>query len=331
MGQNLYLTLTETYDLKTERGKLGCVAVHTPTIASIEKKYPALLRNFRSISFDRCNIVLACASSLPVDAQAVGFESGQVAPEDVFNPFLHRAVSNESFEIVRNRMLSIAGSAGSYPLNSVDSTEDLFSGQTADNNKQAYYGLLASGGWKKALPQQGIIVKGLYPIAYRVLDTYGGTPYGPVSAQIGGLQKNLPDALEQDTFVSATGGADSSQYVGYGRAPGVIKGRPVKMPSFPLHNYPNATATPAEPPITYVWTMVTPPASTAGTQWYYRMRVTWHITLHTLVPVSDYLLSGARTLGQATYSNSYSSASKDANTTENMVDTFDGTEIEQVM
>lgn len=339
MAQNLHLTLTETYDLQTQRGKLGCIAVHTPTLESVNKKYPNLAQNFKSISYDGCNIVMACASTLPADPAGIGFESGQVAPEDMFNPFLHRAVSNESFNTIRNRMLTLSGDGQApygSPIDMVDSTDNLFVGQTSEQNKQMYYGLLASGGWRKAMPQQGIMVKGLYPIAYRVLDTYGGYPYGPVTEQAAGIDSGLPDVLEKDTRVSVTGGSTPSAFIEAPRSPGVIKGRPVKMPSFPLHNYSvnsSGGTSMKEPPTTYVWMMVTPPASDSGVLWYYRMRVTWRVTLHTLTSAMEYALaSGLRNLGTTTYTSGFTvPESKGAEVTTNMVDAFEGTQIEQVM
>lgn len=330
MSQNLKISLSETYDLHTQENKMGCVAVHTPAILSVSRKYPGLLRNFTFISFDRCDIVMACASALPLDPLQVGTEAGQVAPQDAFNPFLHRAVSNDSFNTIRNRMLTIAGDSGvEYGNPSViDKTDTLFSG-TGDEHA-TYYGLLGLNGWKKALPQEGIVVKGLYPIAYQVLDTYGGVPYGPVNTQIAGADTKLPDILESDTLVGTTGTSSGAEFVSSVRSPGIVKGKPVKMPRWPLHaSASDANQNAGNPPVTYVWMMCTPPASSAGQSWYYRIRITWHITLHKLQSAMNFAPAAViRQFGSATYANDFVSGAKE---TTNTLDAFEGTDIEQVM
>lgn len=331
MVQNLNLTISETYDLHTQQNKLGCVAVHTPSLASISNKYPGLLRNFTSISFDKCDIVMACASALPLDPLQIGTDSGQVAPQDAFNPFLHRAVSNESFNLIRNRMLTIASEGPSIygSPSSVDNTDNLFT--NGGDQHLTYYGLLGLNGWKKALPQEGIVVKGLYPIAYQLLDSYGGVPVGPINSQIVGANTSLPEYLENDTYVSANGPSSApDRYIGSSRSPGVIKGKSVKMPHWPLHGNGGSSDNDAgNPPVTYVWMMCTPPATNAGSAWYYRIRVTWHITLHKLQSALNFSSVGAlRAYGALSYGTDIVTGAKD---TSNTIDAFEGTNIQQVM
>lgn len=201
----VFVKVRETYDLHTIRNKMSVIAVHTPGSKILKRNYPGLLmqcRAYRPVSVD---IRLACASMLPVDPQGVGLTEGDVAPEDLFNPILYKAVSNVSMSqielFIHQNSLANWTSRG----DSLDSTND---GLTSDDFN-IYYGLLSNThDWKHANPQSGLEMTNVVPLVYETLSTIGQTgvafsgadaPQGAPSNTVYGLKPdgsgyNLPSA-----------------------------------------------------------------------------------------------------------------------------------------
>ena len=258
--------ITETYDLKTEVNKIGLIGIHTPSDALLRKLYPGLMKNHRFVRFKKCDIVGACASVLPADPLQIGVSSGQVAPEDMFNPILMRPCTNTSFATLQSR---IQNGTGVGALGSVDK-EDWVGGSTGQFN--TYYALLSeSKRFKKAMPQRGFSMRGLYPIMHTLLSSYGNvTKIGNdvVLGEDGETPVSVPDIsdvpyMDNNGVMQTKGGAV------------VMRGRPVKMPKIPLHYAPenDDTAQTINIPKSYVALIITPPAKL--TSFYYRLRVSW--------------------------------------------------------
>ena len=94
----------ETYDLHTTQNKMTVIAIHTPKPDIIKRNYPGLLmqcKMYRPVSAD---VRVACASVLHLDPLGVGTSPGDVAPEDVFNPILYKAMSNKGMSQLEARI-----------------------------------------------------------------------------------------------------------------------------------------------------------------------------------------------------------------------------------
>lgn len=175
------VTIRETYDLSTNTNRMGLLAVHTPSVKLLQKLYPGLMLSYKYMKPEKCDIALAAASLLPADPLQVGTEAGDIAPQDLFNPILYRAVSTDSFNTIMNR---------TYGFNSINA---LVGGSVSDsgitgssafsqaNSTEVYYGLLSESGWKKAMPQSGLVMHDVVPLVYEVLNTFGNA-YMPTNA-----------------------------------------------------------------------------------------------------------------------------------------------------
>jgi len=322
--------LSETYDLSTKRDSVGIIGIHTPSSTLINAMYPGLMQNFRKISIDTCEVVLACASQLPADPLQISTEAGKIAPQDMFNPLLYRAVSNDSFGTIRNRMITIGQAGTTFPSTSIDGNNTLFT-QNATQAERTYYAMLAMSGWKKAMPQQGIRMSGLYPIVYEVVNTFGGVAkYSETVGEQNVKSYNWSDeGLNVENQVSTGNlGPSSGMVVARNpRAPATMRGASKRMPALPIHN--DVGDTGIDIPVTYVGMILTPPAKLNIT--YFRLRVSWLVTFHDVIPIQEYSgytqYSG---LGGIVYGSDYVFQSKDADSKQNMVDGFD-TDITQVM
>lgn len=91
------VTIRETYDLSTKPNKMTLIGIHIPTKNIIQRLYPGFCEQYKMCRILHQNVRVASASRLPLDPAGVGVnEEGTVSPEDVFNPILYKAVSNQS-------------------------------------------------------------------------------------------------------------------------------------------------------------------------------------------------------------------------------------------
>lgn len=289
--------ITETYDMKTTVGKVGLVGVHTPQLPLLKRLYPGLLKNHKYFRFVKCDVVGACASVLPADPLQVGVDAGDVAPEDMFNPILYSAVTNESWDTIVQRIRAMAPVEN---LGSVDAGEMAYFNDADSFNK--YYGLLAENGkWRKVMPQSGFKISNLVPLAHTLVSNYGNV--GPISndtalAEDGETPVPIPDLTVPLTASGLNAGSDTTQAV-------YFRGKSVRMPKFPCHvgvetNYTETTI--SQVPKTMVLAMIIPPARLH--EFYYRMRVSWTIRFER---VCSTLEAGNGTNLRITGENSYGS------------------------
>lgn len=176
----VFVKVREVYDLKTVKNKMSVIAVHTPRADIIKANFPGLLmqcKGYRPYSVDvRC----ACASVMPLDPLGVTNDpnaTDAVAPEDLFNPILYKAITNVGMSQLEARIVAIAGETqnqGSSDVYGNCATVDVDSVTNQTDEFGIYYGLLSNcHGWKTASPQAGFQMTGLRPMVYEMLYNVG--------------------------------------------------------------------------------------------------------------------------------------------------------------
>lgn len=335
--------VSETYDLSTKVNNMGIVGIHTPTGALIDKLWGGLVMQHKKFRFVSCDVAMACASLLPADPLQVGVEAGEIAPQDMFNPILYKAVSNDNMNTLLNYIQSLASATStSYNLvnqGSVAGVNDAgfkTAGDLDVDQFQMYYALLAdSDGWKKAMPQAGLSMRGLFPLVYQMVSTYGVNQYSDAGDSVGGSSesRHFLDDLEP---VMAYG-PDSSAGAGQRVYPYKLRGPAMRMPSINTVCYGDSADTTldivtASPPVAtglksntgqvppcYVGLIILPPAKL--NQLYYRLKVTWTIEFTGLRTINDTSIwSDLAGVGTLSYGTDYAEQSQTMSAKESMVD-----------
>ena len=299
----MLVRVSETYDLSTVPDKMGLVSIHTPDLSLIKKMWGGLLQNYRYMRFAQCDVAMACASTLPADPLQIGQEAGDIAPQDMFNPILYRAVSNDSYNTLLNRIISLSNlqdidtTVADVNKNSISSVNDLDiqaptgadGALAAVDQFQLYYALLAEpDGWRKAMPQAGLNMSGLYPIVFSIVSNFGNTV--PASKNSFGNFPYMGDTSNTSSLASVAS---------------FFRGPSMKMPRFPTAYIAGGNTEPVfgseqdgrdvvpgvtgadswTPPTAYVAAIVLPPAKL--NRLYYRMKVTWTIELSEPRPLTE--------------------------------------------
>ena len=302
--------ITETYDLCTRIGKLGMIGIHTPSTGTIKALYPGLWDSHKFVRMRKCDITIACASMLPADPLQVGTEAGSIAPQDMFNPILYRAVTNESFDVIMGRLNAMVSSPTNASGFSINSSPEVFG--TVTDSQKAYYSLLSERGWRKSMPQAGLSMRGLVPLVYPLLTAFGNEA-GPLG--LTQFSQAIP------------GTADSGEIASMAYKSALIRGKPVRMPRFPTKCGDRATDvySPVDTavPNAMVACIVMPPSKLHSL--YYRLRVSWSVSFEHVRSTNEYgsladIISNAGVLY-----NEYmpSQSSKDMEKDESMVATND--------
>ena len=270
--------ISSMYDLQTG-SRMGLIGIHTPSSAQLATKYSGLLRNYKYIKVKRCSVKIACASVLPADPLQVGVTAGKISPADMMNPILYRAVSNDSWNFLVNRIYSPQWSG-----DSADGLDDALS-TTQTKDQYVYYSLLAGKEWRKVMPQQGLSVKGLKPLVHEVVSVFGNQ--FPLSSA-------YSDKVADDIVAGSLPGAS-------GVNPGVpttvsdtntvFRGRTLPMPAIPTANVdwkqdPMSVTTTPTIPKTMVLAIVMPFSELQ--QMYYRLIVSWDVVFFGLRPATDW-------------------------------------------
>ncbi|AHF54686.1 capsid protein [Turkey associated porprismacovirus 1] len=337
--------VSETYDLSTKIGKMGLVGIHTPTGDLISRMWPGLILQHEKFRFVKCDVAMACASMLPADPLQIGVEAGAIAPQDMFNPILYKAVSNESmnqFQAWLNIVNQTAGLTGAFNQGSVvDVNDPNFVGANGTHEYDQfsmYYALLAdSDGWRKSMPQAGLEMRGLYPLVFQVVSQFGSGP-----------ENSAGDA---DSNISVPGlsgeAADASPTSRFGTVSSIqnrtMRGPSMRMPAIDTTFFVNSTSTDSallpgginvdtsldKVPPAYVGLIILPPARL--NQLYYRLKVTWTIEftgLRSAVDISNWF--NLQNIGQLAYGSDYESQSAKMSAKTGMVDTT-GSSITKIM
>lgn len=318
---------SETYDLSTTIGKIGLVAVHTPSTQRIDTLWRGLRMNYRFMRILGADIHLVCASLMPADPLQIGNSGDVIAPQDIFNPILYKAVTNESFDTLVARGYTTA--VGNQP--SMAFYDDILGSNSSSGvHENIYYGLLNSPGWRKAVPQQGLDMVGLRPLVHEVVNTFGNTQQVVSSSSLNVIQTVVPGTD------SSTGG-DALGTTNQTKNYCTFRGGARPMPRIPT--YSGLVSTPAGSlvpdagdltiPQIYVATIVLPPALLH--KMYFRLRVVWHIEFQEVMPLNERGTQDTMAyVGTYTYGRSYAilnAKSEDKDYSDNIkeessVDTF---------
>lgn len=311
--------VTETYDLKTQVGKTGIIGIHTPNTQMIARVWGSAIKSHTHMRLAGCNVTMACASVLPADPLQIGVEAGQIAPEDMFNPILYKAVSNEGYDTIVNRIYA------NSDLNSYGGSVNGEYDTTTDIPINVYYSLLAEGRFKKAMPQTGFSMRGLKPLVHEMYQTYGSG----LSSQASSSALAGDVGVQSTTDLLKLPNGSGAAITGANR---IIRGKARPMPAIPTNVvYPSTgsgTVQEGSFPKTYCAIIITPPA--VLNEFYFRLKVTWFIDLVGLR--SDLVTAALGTMGTAGASlhlSYYTSTSKLDNE-ESMVDSAN-TSLEPIM
>lgn len=219
------VSISETYDLSTVKDKMTLIGVHTPTKELIMKTYPGLCMNSKYFRIVKTDVVLSCVSSaVAITPDMVGDNSVDgIAPEDMLNPILYKAVSNDSWSTLECRLQGLnfqaTGNAASIipPLNGSMAFAEQDNVTGLDDEFGVYYSLLANrDGFRVAPIQAGMSMRGLKPLVFDKWYSHGEN----VSA---GAGQEMGRAL-----VEPTATPDTIQLTNY-PAQG-FRGRPHAMP-----------------------------------------------------------------------------------------------------
>lgn len=316
------VSIRETYDLSTKPGKMGMISVHTPSMDVISRAWSGLVQNHKFMKISHCNIRMACASVLPADPLQVGIEGNAIAPQDMFNPILFTAVSNDSFGTIQTRLYSL-GYFNDNQSASVNIDMDPLPDSIDDWG--VYYSMLASAGFKKAMPQSGLSMSSLRPIVHTVYQNIATNRNTGPSNNVNLATWDKLNGAEHSTLVETA----------------TLKGRSVPMPSIPTMYWASTgqnteqfgstiKAIPCTVPATYVALILMPPAKLHTL--YFRMTVEWFITFKGLrdnMEIST-LSNLAYEGNNRFYYTNYTEQSKTMDNVTNLVDTAN-TDIEKVM
>ena len=191
----VFVKVSETYDLSTNVNKMGIVGIHTPKGDLISRLWGGLAIQHKYVRFHSCDVMMACASLLPADPLQIGQEAGSIAPQDMFNPILYKAVSNDSMSNIQaflsaNVTDSQLGIAQGSVVD-INNSEFRNSDDAVVSQFDMYYSLLGNpDGFKKAMPQAGLEMRGLYPLVYQVVSNYGVNTAGSTQTTAIGASSN---------------------------------------------------------------------------------------------------------------------------------------------
>lgn len=288
----MLVRMMETYDLSTAQEKMGLIAIRTPSLSAINQKWPGFVQNFKYVRPVGVNVSLSCASMMPVDPLQVGQTAGAVAPSDMFNPLLYKVLTNDSWNGLVNRIYASSGATTSLSdVVKMSAGADAFPTASTTNSTDAYYGLLADKSFKKVHPQAGMNVRGVRPLVWTLLHTFGMPLNG--TAQLSPPGSDAP-AVTPGGDGTATASAQGSY----------LRGHPQAYPRLPCMLIGGGTPTLGYLPTVYCLVLVTPPSKLHLL--YYRLVVTWDIEFSYPMSVAEYgLLSQVATSGRYSHLENY--------------------------
>lgn len=333
--------VSETYDLSTQVNKMGIVGIHTPPTTVLTSLWSGFFKNFRYVRFESCDVEMACASLLPADPLQVGVEAGDIAPQDMFNPILYKAVSNESYSKFVNMMMKSFPPGGTYvnPPGINGGSVDSINSPVFDSEDQfgMYYALLANpDGWRKAMPQAGLSMHGLYPLVFSVVSNMGNNVTIDSMDAIVSYVDNAPGG-------SYNTGAEGQSILAGGNVnwSSVFRGPSMRMPRLPTA-FGSSTGTSGAAavvgeamttgpvyPQCYVGLIILPPAKL--NKLYYRMKVTWTIEFSEPRPDTDIMSDSNLVIASRNlYATDYDTQSGLMTNVSTMVDS-EGTTLQKIM
>lgn len=294
---------------------MSVLGIHTPTSDIIKSNYPGLLMQCKAYRPVKCDVRVACASMMPLSPQDVGIADGDVAPEDMFNPILYKAISNKGMSQIEQYIHAGAGMADIGPSVKAD-----YDGITDSDDFSIYYGLLSqTHEWLHANPQSGFSLNGVRPLVYERLYSVGDNGVAALNPDRS-VSEIVPDsfvgAAKEMPFINCTAVRvtdDQADVVDSGFT--TLKNAQVDVPA----------------PRVFCGVIIVPPSRLH--QLFYRMVVEWTLEFSTIRSFGDITTyGGLGFIGNQTHLISYSFGSKELlKESTGMVDTSSGTEIKRVM
>lgn len=333
--------VTQTYDLSTAVNKMGILGIHTPPETLIRRLYGGFLLNYNRFKLDKCDLACACASVQPADPLQVGVQAGDIAPQDLFNPILYRACTNDSFNTIINRVY--AYSTGQTVQNQSIVTSgnvgsDAF--PNLGNQTDVYYALLAEDGWRKAMPQSGFSMTNIRPLVYNVLSQYGNQHSISVGSTTAGAGISAVNTV--DSAGSTVSTATLQSY---------IRGNAQPMPSLPTGYGFNVDVSSSSDygtayrsdealiPPTWCGVIIMPPAALHIL--YFRISISWTISFFDPISTTEkFALSSINNTGALTHiaeytigssKETYESSEEKMETTEDVIDSIGVSTLKKVM
>lgn len=333
--------VTQTYDLSTAVNKMGILGIHTPPENLIRRLYGGFLLNYNKFKLDKCDLACACASVQPADPLQVGVQAGDIAPQDLFNPILYRACTNDSFNTIINRVYSYS-SGQTVQNNSIVTSGNVGSDAFPNlaNQTDVYYSLLAEDGWRKAMPQTGFSMTNVRPLVYNVLSQYGNTQPVAVTSS-----SNIAS-------VRVTGSANTGTDTAGVNLQTFIRGNAQPMPALPTgygYNIADSDTTadwgtahrPVEALIPPTWcgVIIMPPAALHIL--YFRISISWTISFFDPISTTEkFALNYLNTTGAMTHiaeytigssKETYEPAEEKMETSEDVIDSIGVNTLKKVM
>lgn len=325
----VFVTVSETYDLSTKPNKMSIIGIHTPTRDIIQKTYPGLCMNSKYCRIVKQDVTMACASMLPADPLQIGVEAGDIAPQDMFNPILYKAVSNDSMSTLEARLAGAGGAGGSTAISGPSVVKDDAVTTLADEFN-TYYSLLSNrDGFRTANPQAGLTMRDLVPLVFEKYYNYGvnqnassdAVPIIGVNGALGSINaqamKGRPHPMPKfnTTYLTSTssGSAVNFQRIDNGMSDGNPKNNNVMMPQLiPV----------------YTACIVMPPCKL--NQLFYRLVVRTTLEFTEVRPITEIMALTDQTYAPLVYATDYAQQSKSMTSVMGMVDTKEA-DIEKIM
>lgn len=305
----VHVRYNETYDLSTKENSLGLIAVHTPSTVALKKKFEGLFKQFKYIRFNSVSLRCACASLMPLDPLQVGLEAGMVAPQDMFNPILYTAVSNEAMGNIVDRIYSFKTlnadpDAATTAGPSLDWADTL---NVGNDPFSVYYALLSGERFRTAMPQQGFQMDGVVPLAHEIVTNVA--PNGSMRVD-GGAASELVGPIMGHFYGHRAVAEDTGTAT---RPAGSQLSVPIQSYSAgvrPLPRIPTMVATNNngfainEPTPVYCMCCVMPPAKLQ--RLFFRMVISWSITFEEFRSLDEIMGMGELvSLGSTFYKSDY--------------------------
>lgn len=328
----VFVKVRETYDLHTLQNKMSVIGIHTPKAQIIKRNYPGLLMQCKAYRPVSCDVKLACASMLPLDPQGVGLTEGDVAPEDVFNPLLYKAVSNFSMSQIEAFINRANTSSWVTRGDSVDSTND---GLTL-NDFNIYYGLLAdTHGWRHASPQAGLEMRNLKPRVHELVYNVGDNGADADGVPFANPYVTLPNGDNVNFDIqSFRGDSKPMPWLNCTAVEPIVTGGVVnKAPGFDNNStdlVPNNYETSVPAPKIYCGMIIVPPSRLH--QLFYRLVCEWTLEFSQIRQLSEITsYQGLAWIGSAQHVQDYSFNSKMLTDSTDLVDVTEDSGIRKVM
>lgn len=277
--QKVYVDIMQTYDFNTEVGKVGVIGFHTPNATTLDAVADGLMKNYKKVYFQSMDFALGCISQLPVDPLGVGFEAGQIAPQDVVNPILFKACTGESLNNILNVIYNVPTGTGQNGVNNTISKFDI------DDATQAYYRMMNDSSFRTSHPQRGMVVNGLVPLVRQVLVNR------PITHNNGVMPNYSEFRSAADWPAGFASGLGSDDIVdGVVPTPSQFMNGPlVHFPAQDTYAIPQCTTgtsnVRADIGLAYCGCLVLPPA--IQNSLYFRMNVVWHVCFEGYRPSYD--------------------------------------------